>query len=589
MKSKGTKTAILLLALGLAVSGWLALDTETNLRIRLNLFELLGPTSIAAVEPRIAYLGGEGLQETPYATEVLKENDAADKHYLDLTWLRDALFTHAYDETSGRLDLAGPGWRAVVESDGSATVNGEKTDAVLSILVVEDTVFLAYEDLAELTFFDALGIAMRPVGDNGNILFESRYADRALLSLEKGTYVFASPEDAANYQSKRGSYSSFHRLSALWGPTPILEKAAAQEAMVYEGEDGILAVTGSNSIGIVLADAEAIRRVVGEGPSKRRTALDEPVTLVWEAVYGRNPDPLAIPAMPGVDVLSPTWYELAGEDGRVTSKRAEEYVRWAAEQGYELWPLVSNGFDPDRTHAFLHDAEARDRFIETMLEVSNANGYGGINLDFENVYLADKDALSHFVNEFAYAMEKDGRILSMDVTVMGGSDNWSKCYDHPFLGKIVDYLMVMAYDQHWASSPVSGPVASYDWVERHMAELAAVVEPDKLVLGLPLYNRVWRERPSGEVAGAMTVRSSSVGMAALDEFLVSRNAEPFWDEAARQSYAAFFDGDSLVKVWIENAGSLARKAELVDVLGLGGVACWQRSFATDDVWAAVAQ
>ena len=122
-----------------------------------------------------------------------------------------------------------------------------------------------------------------------------------------------------------------------------------------------------------------------------------------------------------------------------------------------------------------------------------------------------------------------------------------------------------------------------------MAELAAVVEPDKLVLGLPLYNRVWRERPSQEEAGRMTVRSSSVGMAVLDEFLASRNAAPFWDETARQSYAAFFDGDSLVKVWIENAESLSQKVGLVDALDLGGVACWQRSFATDDVWEAVAQ
>lgn len=589
MKRNAPKTIILFLALGLAVSAWLALDTETNLRIRLNLFEMLGPTTDLAVEPRIAYLGSEGIRETPYVAEVLEENSADGKHYFDLAWLRDALFTHAYDEGTGRLDLAGPGWRVSIGADGSAKVNGERTAGTLSILVVEESVFLAYEDLEKQPFFEDLGIALRPVGNNGNVLFESRYADRAVLPLAKGTYVFADPDDAAAYRSKLGSYSSFHRLSALWEPTPILEKAAAQEALVYPGEEGLLAITESNAVGIVLADAEGMRQVEGERPENRRIALDGPVTLVWEAVYGRNPDPLTIPAMPGVNVLSPTWYELAGEDGRVASKRSEEYVGWAAEQGYELWPLVSNSFDPDRTHAFLHDAEARDRFIATMLEVANANDYGGINLDFENVYLADKDALSHFVNEFAYALEADGRILSMDVTVMGGSDNWSKCYDHPFLGKIVDYLMVMAYDQHWASSPVSGPVASFDWVERHMAELAAVVEPDKLVLGLPLYNRVWRERPSQEEAGRMTVRSSSVGMAVLDEFLASRNAAPFWDETARQSYAAFFDGDSLVKVWIENAESLSQKAGLVDALDLGGVACWQRSFATDDVWEAVAQ
>ena len=54
-------------------------------------------------------------------------------------------------------------------------------------------------------------------------------------------------------------------------------------------------------------------------------------------------------------------------------------------------------------------------------------------------------------------------MVSMDVTGISTSENWSLCYDRERLSKVVDYMMLMAYDQHWASSPVAGSVAEYTW------------------------------------------------------------------------------------------------------------------------------
>ena len=201
--------------------------------------------------------------------------------------------------------------------------------------------------------------------------------------------------------------------------------------------------------------------------------------------------------------------------------------------------------------------------------------------------MADRDRLTHFINELAWSMKQHGLILSMDVTIMGGSDNWSKCYDHEYLGRIVDYLVIMTYDEHWASSPISGPVASYGWVERGMTALTQVVDSQKLVMGLPLYTRVWREQPSTERANQMTNRSSAIGMQAQANFIANNGLTPFWDEESKLYYAAFIDGEELVKIWIENAETLSLRAGLVHELNLAGIACWQRTFATDDVWPAL--
>jgi len=145
----------------------------------------------------------------------------------------------------------------------------------------------------------------------------------------------------------------------------------------------------------------------------------------------------------------------------------------------------------------------------------------------------------------------------------------------------------MTYDEYWASSPVSGPVASYDWVKSNMEDLTKVVDPQKLVLGLPLYSRVWRERPSTERPNQMVARSSAISMQVQNDFVGSNNLTPIWDDEAKLYYVALINGDHLAKIWIENAETLSHKVNLVNEFGLGGVAAWQRSFATDDIWEAI--
>jgi spore germination protein YaaH len=219
-----------------------------------------------------------------------------------------------------------------------------------------------------------------------------------------------------------------------------------------------------------------------------------------------------------------------------------------------------------------------------MIDQAIRYGYEGINIDFENVYMADKDALTHFVHEFAYHTRNNNLTLSMDVTVMGGSDNWSKCYDHARLGEIVDFLIIMTYDEHWASSPISGPVASYDWMLYHMRQLAEVVSPDKLVMGIPFYTRVWREYPSTESANKIRNTSAAIGMEAQNNLIDKYKLNLIWDDIDKLYYGTFFEENNQVKIWVENARTIDAKLEIVDLLNLKGVATWRRGFETEDIW-----
>lgn len=317
-----------------------------------------------------------------------------------------------------------------------------------------------------------------------------------------------------------------------------------------------------------------------ERPSIQR---DEKVYLTWE-IYGRGYDTNKIGEMRGVNVISPAWYALSDSKGNFESKGSESYTAWAKERGYEVWALVSNDFKVDRTSAFLHSAEARQYFITILLKEYKSMGYDGVNIDFENVYKEDKRQLTQFVAELTTAFRAEGMVVSMDVTVPGGSDTWSKCYDRKALGHIVDYLAIMTYDEHWASSPVSGSVASYNWVKSNMEKISEIVPKEKLLLGIPYYMRVWTETPSTERANAMSVKSGVLNMPNAERFIKEKDLNLIWDENARQHYAGYIEDGAVKKIWFENATSIKEKASLIKELDLGGAAVWRRGFETQDVW-----
>ena len=312
---------------------------------------------------------------------------------------------------------------------------------------------------------------------------------------------------------------------------------------------------------------------------------DQPVNLTWEAVYSKNPNVDNIPEMAGLNVISPTWMSLADDQGTINKKLiSAQYVKWAHGRGYEIWPLISNDFKPERTSAFLRSAEARKVFIEDLLLTSLEYGFDGINIDFENVFLEDKDELSQFVAELSQVLRQNGLTVSMDVTVIGGSDNWSRCYDRQTLGRYLDYLMIMAYDQYWAASPTSGPVAAYNWVNDKMNEIIEIVPAHKLVLGMPTYMRIWREVPSTEKANVMKAKSETLSMNRLVRLMEEKDFNFIWDEAGQHYYIGYIEDNVLTKIWVEDGKSIRAKTAYARENNLAGVATWRRGFETQDIW-----
>ncbi|OMF21541.1 glycosyl hydrolase family 18 protein [Paenibacillus sp. FSL H8-0259] len=348
----------------------------------------------------------------------------------------------------------------------------------------------------------------------------------------------------------------------------------------------------SGYTGFVKADdilADGNRTVVQQpvAPTRaERSWKGKPVNMFWEAVYERKPNPAKFADLPGINVVSPTWFSIIDVNGNVRSQADSAYVEWAHTQGMEVWGLLSNSFEADLTTEALSTYDRRMNTIVQMLKYADLYNLDGINIDFENVYTKDGPNVTQFMRELKPMTQSRNLIVSIDVTPKSNSEMWSLFLDRRALGAVSDFLIVMAYDEHWAASPVAGSVASLPWVKNSISRIIEedAVPAEKLILGIPLYTRIWTEKTE---KGETKVSSKAVSMNAVQEILAEKKLTPVLDKEAGQNYVEYKEEDVLRKIWIEDKVSLAARVNLAQSFGLGGVASWNRSFANPEAWEAL--
>ena len=208
------------------------------------------------------------------------------------------------------------------------------------------------------------------------------------------------------------------------------------------------------------------------------------VNLAWDYVHRHSPDLAKEETIKGLNVLSPTWFAITDSSGTVTSNADARYVRDAHDKNYKVWGLLTNSFDEDLTRDLLQDSQAQENVIRQLVVYASLYNLDGINIDFENVYTADRDRLTSFVARLSAALKEQKVTLSMDTTVPIGQSR--TCYDWKGLASALDYLVIMTYDEHWQAGPTSGSVASLNWVERGVANSLNYIPKDRLLMGIPL-------------------------------------------------------------------------------------------------------
>ncbi|MWV47291.1 glycosyl hydrolase [Paenibacillus sp. HJL G12] len=334
---------------------------------------------------------------------------------------------------------------------------------------------------------------------------------------------------------------------------------------------------------VTLGEKKTVDVLPEEPTPAQRSWEGKPVNLAWEAVYQKKPDPSVMDQLTGVNVVSPTWFSIIDGEGNVRSNADTAYVTKAHARGMDVWGLLNNSFDPDITTSAMATYETRLNTINQTLQFAKMYHLDGINLDFENVKTKDGENVSQFVRELKPLARAMGLIVSVDVTPKSGSEMWSRFLDRRSLGETADFIVLMAYDEHWASSPNAGSVSSLPWSEAAVRKILEedAVPSEKLILAIPLYTRIWSEEVKD---GKTKVSSKAVGMKTVNDILTEKKLKPKYLEDVKQNYVEYKEDGVLKKIWIEDATSLKERVKLAKELNLGGVASWTRSFGTEEAW-----
>lgn len=180
-------------------------------------------------------------------------------------------------------------------------------------------------------------------------------------------------------------------------------------------------------------------------------------------------------------------------------------------------------------------------------------------------------------------------VVSVAANPYNYTEGWHASYDYETLGKYVDYIMIMAYDEHYEGGD-AGPVASIDFVEDSLKYAISKVPKEKIILGIPFYGRYWKY---GESHGG-----KAVSLKQMRDLLKKYENNIIYDNERESPMAKVIikDTDEKIKLngasltagtyefWYENVESIKAKTELVEKYNIKGIGSWKLGFEESEIW-----
>ena len=304
--------------------------------------------------------------------------------------------------------------------------------------------------------------------------------------------------------------------------------------------------------------------------------MDSKVNMVWHQVTSTDANAYFADAtanMTGVNVISPTWFYLTDTSGNIASIASADYVSQAHEKGLQVWGLIDNFTQEVSTTETLSSTAARQNIISQLIQAAQDVGMDGINVDFESL---SEDVGIHFLEflrELSIECHKNNLVLSVDNPV---PEDFTSHYDLAEQGRVVDYVIIMGYDEHYVGSE-AGSVASLPWVEQGIQDTLDEVPAKRVINAIPFYTRLWRTTGGN-------VTSEAIGMDQAQQTIAENNVETYWDKTTSQNYGKYDIDNSTYQIWLEDAQSVAEKVKLVSKYDLAGVSAWKLGFENNGIW-----
>lgn len=513
-------------------------------------FNLTDENSVALIqngelqEEQAVLIGGE-----PYAAYTYVESQLNSCFYWDEE-TKGILLT-----TSGGVQTLLPGDAAVAKTPGGQSAVQQESDGTvyISLDVVKE-----YTDLDYAYYSDPNRVVIRNDWDG----------------VEQATVQ----SDTAQVRQK-GGIKSLILTDVQKGDTLLYLENLDNwcKVMTADGYTGYIQTED-------ISEPEAIEARTAKKDSYERITRDHKINLVWhQSTSTESNDAMAemTAEMTGVNVISPTWFSVTDETGTISSLASADYVKLAHDAGREVWGLIDNfneAFDETTDLAY---ASVRSRIIEQLLAEAASCGMDGINVDFENLKEAGIPHYLQFLRELTSAAHAQNLVVSVDTPV---PQAYTMYYQRGEQARFVDYMIVMAYDEHFARSEEAGSVSSLPFVQQAVEEMTRVMPADQVICGIPFYTRVWTEK-----FGQSAITSEVLGMDGAKNYAKENQMTETWDASLGQNVATVETSDARYTIWMEDEQSMEEKLKVIQSADLAGVAEWKLGFERADVWSLISE
>ena len=468
-----------------------------------------------------------------------------------------------YDESSNRLITTSDTKIATLIKDKkNIDINGATVSIASTVIEKDGKIYIPFSELAQNVY----NVEIEHKESTDRVVIDS--LDRELKKADSKKNV------KVKYKAKKFSKT----LGKVKKGEKIVVISQNEKWSKVRTENGIVGYVKNKTI----ANLTYVRENMEE-----KKQINGKVNLVWDyySEYAKAPNRDG-ENIEGVNVLSPSFFYIEkGSDGKISEnvkQEGKDYIEWAHNNGFKVWPIVSNNSYLTTTEGILNDYTKRRKLEDEIIRVAEEYNIDGINLDFENMNKEDKDMYSRLVIELVPRLKDLGKTLTVDVTAPDGSETWSLCFDRNVIANVSDYIVFMAYDQYGAGGNKEGTTAGYNWVENNINKFIGqeAVAKEKIILGIPLYTRLWKE-DNGKIT------SKVVNIKEVDSTLPS-DIEKKWNEELKQNYVEYTEGTATYKMWIEDEKSITEKLGLAKKYDLAGIAFWEKDREYEGFWQFVA-
>lgn len=326
---------------------------------------------------------------------------------------------------------------------------------------------------------------------------------------------------------------------------------------------------------------------------------DFEINMLWHQVTNRDANAdiaTKLQSAKGVNVISPTWFYLNSNGGSIASIASSSYVDYCHQNGIEVWALVDNFTNADvSTTEVLTHTSSRDNLTNEIISAAIQFNLDGINIDFESVDPEVDDAYIQFIRELSLKCANNGIVLSVDNYVPTA---YTAFYNRKEQALFADYVVVMAYDEHYGNSDDIGSTASIGFVIEGIENTLKEVPADQIIMGMPFYTRLWELTPtdpseettdedSTEAADSYVnynISSRAISMGETQRLISANGAEQIWKDDLGQYFVEYENAGNLYQIWVEDTLSLEEKLKVMDSYNLAGGAFWKLGLETSSVW-----